>query len=76
MGEGGSGLEVFINTANALGLRFSTYLLSIYINQTMCVCVSPCERACVRIDGHIFKPISMRFETWVPLILRRVKAKF
>ena len=28
------------------------------------------------IDGQSFKPISMRFETWVPLISRRVKVKF
>ena len=39
----------------------------------MCACV----RACVFfIDGQSFKPISMRFETWVPLISRRVKVKF
>ena len=37
----------------------------------VCVC------ACVFfIDGHIFKPILMRFETWVPLVSRRVKVKF
>ena len=38
-------------------------------------------RVCVRvhvffIGGQSFKPISMRFETWVPLISRRVKVKF
>ena len=38
-------------------------------------------RVCVRvhvffIGGQSFKPISMRFETWVPLISRRVKTKF
>ena len=39
----------------------------------MCACV----RACVFfIDGQSFKPISMRFETWVPLISRKVKTKF
>ena len=37
--------------------------------------------ACVRarvffIDGQSFKPISMSFKTWEPLISRRVKAKF
>ena len=43
----------------------------------MCACVRACVRACVFfIDGQSFKPISMRFETWVPLISRRVKVKF
>ena len=37
--------------------------------------------ACVRvhvfvIDGQSFKPISMRFKTWVPLVSRRVMVKF
>ena len=37
----------------------------------VCVC------ACVFfIDSQSFKPISMRFKTWVPLISRRVKTKF
>ena len=27
-------------------------------------------------DGQSFEPISMSFKTWVPLISRRVKAKF
>ena len=47
----------------------------------MCTCA--CARVCARvracvfaIDGQSFKPISMRFETWVPYISRRVKAKF
>ena len=36
-----------------------------------------CACACVlAIDGQSFKPISMRFETWVPLISRRVKTRF
>ena len=43
----------------------------------MRVCVRVCVRACVFFkDGQSFKPISMRFETWVPLISRRVKVKF
>ena len=52
-------------------------IISIYINQTMCVCVRAC--VCVHvfvIDGQSFKPISMSFKTWVPLISRRVKVKF
>ena len=40
-----------------------------------CVCV--CVRVHVFvIDGQSFKPISMRFKTWVPFISRRVKVKF
>ena len=40
-----------------------------------------CVRVHVRVHvfvmhGQSFKPISMRFETWVPLISRRVKVKF
>ena len=43
----------------------------------MCARVRACVRACVFfIDGQSFHPISMRFKTWVPLISRRVKAKF
>ena len=39
----------------------------------MCACV--CVHVFV-IDGQSFKPIPMRFKTWVPLISRRVKVKF
>ena len=43
----------------------------------MCVCACVCACACVFfIDGQSFKPISMSFKTWVPLISRRVKVKF
>ena len=43
----------------------------------MCVCACVCACACVFfIDGQSFKPISMRFEIWVPLISRKVKVKF
>ena len=43
----------------------------------MRACACACVRACVfAIDGQSFKPISMRFETWVPLISRKVKTKF
>ena len=39
--------------------------------------VRVCVRACVFVmHGQNFKPISMRFKTWVPLISRRVKGKF
>ena len=39
------------------------------------VCVCVCERVFI-MNGQSFKPISMRFKTWVPLISRRVKVKF
>ena len=43
----------------------------------MCACACVCVRVHVFVmDGQSFKPISMRFETWVPLISRKVKAKF
>ena len=43
----------------------------------MCARVRVCVRVHVFvIDGQSFKPISMRFKTWVPLISRRVKVKF
>ena len=49
----------------------------IYIYKSNNVCVRVCVRARVfAIDGQSFKPISMRFKTWVPLISRRVKVKF
>ena len=41
----------------------------------MRVCVRVCVHVFV-IDGQSFKPISMRFKTWVPLISRRVNVKF
>ena len=40
------------------------------------MCVFVHVRWTVRINGQSFKPISMRFETWVPLISRKVKTKF
>ena len=39
----------------------------------------PCVHVCVHVfvmHGQSFQPISMRFETWVPLISRKVKVKF
>ena len=41
----------------------------------MCACACVCVHVFV-MDGQSFKPISMRFETWVPLISRSVQAKF
>ena len=48
-------------------------LTNIYIYKSNNVCV---RVHVFFIDGQSFKPISMRFETWVPLISRKVKTKF
>ena len=43
----------------------------------MFVRVHVCVRVHVfAIDGQSFKPISMSFKTWVPLISRKFKTKF
>ena len=50
-----------------------SHMLGIYIYKSNNVCV---RVHVFVIDGQSFKPISMRFETGVPLISRRVKTKF